>query len=351
MKVKFIFQIFLLQIVYLSCVNNSTNTEGNYIEKKSDSIRFDTIIASPKSIYVDQFSNSRLSIYRQKLDSLFRYVDSELRYKLVCDTLDNEIFTRIEYRFELSKKWRSLNTRFSVYQFKSRDSAKWFFNDLYTQQHIYDFGIDKTDHYVVRNGKILIWHHFNSPYSHKFKDIIAQFIETFNITCGNDSDSMIAENCCQNWNDIKKIPKEICRNWRPVLIGYVLDTTTQYDCWYVKPGISELKKKPVIEKLNHETPIEIIEKSMKINNTELGFDYIQQLTFPSSELYFKHLKEEKKSEALNDFFEINETLPPGKINVFRLRTRMVTIYQLSNHQILLQYGAYLYRLNEAEQVK
>lgn len=336
--------ITIIQIIFLFIFISSCNIDKNENIKENDTDVLTEVSEISDKKSNGQFSIERLNNYCHKLDSIFNFRDSTQQYSLHLDTLVNGSFIKIKYYFQLPKNGGFYNTQFEVYQFESLDSALWFYKDLYTQEYIFDFGIDKRVQYIIRNDSTVIWHHFNSPYSHKFKDIKSQFIKTFNICYGEDSDSLININCCRHGKEIDRIPDEIKGKWYIRLIGHVSDTTQKYVKRYIGPDSSKLEKRKRVELLDNGTSVIIDDKTLNFNGLKTGTRLIKYNDFPSTTLFFKYLNG-RSAIYRNENVELYEDLIDCEMELYRFG-REHALIKLSNGGLLLINGAYLYSLKE-----
>ncbi|MFH2096125.1 MAG: hypothetical protein ABIJ16_10505, partial [Bacteroidota bacterium] len=124
-----------------------------------------------REVTVLPFALERIKLYKDRLDSLFSYTGKS-PYTLVIDTVTEADHRKITYRFRQSGRYGSLRTHFDLFEFKDELLAEEYYNDLFTKDILCPFGIDKRRQYIYQKGSLLVWHHFESSYSHKYDDII-----------------------------------------------------------------------------------------------------------------------------------------------------------------------------------
>lgn len=339
-----LFQLFL---IFNSCFENESSRQDIIVEDTGnvETVLVDSIGASVSRKEINSIDTIQLYKYKRKLEEMFQFSDTTTSYKISIDTIENEKYLQIKYKYKIPDWWE-LNIYFEIFSFKSQVYAINFYNDLYTREHIFPFGIEKRLQYIVRTDSTIIWHHFNSSYSHRFKSIKKLFVNTFDLKYNQDnSDSIVGSG--QFSKDVKNenALNTIKGKYYVYNIAVLGDTSSRYE----RRIDSTLVKIKQIEQIENNAVIHISDSNVFINGQKHVVERIERLKYPSTKLYFKYLGKRpflKNKETFRkvDFIKVDSKLT--EYCVFLNKRKMIYLIVLPEKKKMFINGAFLYELKK-----
>ena len=275
-KIKLIYIILIL--LFVSCQKKSNNsshksTKGFSIDSINTIDSIDFSHEKVRSLTMMQEINEKLKEYCQNST-----------YPLLLDTIVEENYVQYKFKFDYPNKYL-FNDFFSIYVFNNNSEAILFFQDLYTQAYLKDFGINKRSNYIVRSDSIVFWKIVDSPRNHLF-DLIKNDFKAIIEPCINlkNSDSLVGVEygccfCSKKTLIILKDYSEIYGKWKTSHYTSIVDSTNQ--------RYSYQESKKVIEK-NNGLEISINKDSISFGNDCRKIENVYSFEFPNSKFFFKY---------------------------------------------------------------
>lgn len=162
--------VFILLISLIACSGNSENIISENENKTTDT--------TTAEIIDEPIDSNILALQPERFE---KFADSLTKGKCTIntDSVVSENLVKTTYNI-IEKESKRLYTWYEIFHFKNDSLATDFFIDLKTQEMIQPFGIDKRPKHILVNGNIVIFHHMEHSYGHRYKEIN----NIFNATIG-----------------------------------------------------------------------------------------------------------------------------------------------------------------------
>jgi hypothetical protein len=163
----------LLIVLFLSCNENQNKKENNVPDNSklvSDSIE---AIEKQTMQELNHFRIENLKKYGELINSYFQtfgWGKKDYKFKIKIDTIVNKNNICYEYKIGIP---------FCIYQFKSKEEATDYFNELMTIELVSIFGLNKRPNHILVDSNIVLWLTLEHTYGHRMNDIKGIFRKAF----------------------------------------------------------------------------------------------------------------------------------------------------------------------------